>query len=107
MLSCMVFFGCGSSSVSYFEEESSSNKVIDSEENNLEDETQMQEKAEMTDTIFVFVCGCVQSPGVYELQMNARIFDAVSSVLQSNTTMQLFDGTSEAELIQTVRRAAP
>ena len=41
------------------------------------------------------------------IAMNARIFDAVSSVLQSNTTMQLFDGTSEAELIQTVRRAAP
>ena len=37
------------------------------------------------------------------IAMNARIFDAVSSVLQSNTTMQLFDGTSEAELIQTVR----
>ena len=76
---CMVFFGCGSSSVSYFEEESSSNKVIDSEEKNLEDETQMQEKVEVTDTIFVFVCGCVQSPGVYELQMNARIFDAIDA----------------------------
>ena len=51
---CMVFFGCGSSSVSYFEEESSSNEVIDSEEKKLEDETQMQEKVEVTDTIFVF-----------------------------------------------------
>ena len=76
---CMVFFGCGSSSVSYFEEESSSNEVIDSEEKKLEDETQMQEKVEVTDTIFVFVCGCVQSPGVYELQMNARIFDAIDA----------------------------
>lgn len=78
---CMVFFGCGSSSVSYFESESSVDEMMDSEEKAAkealaEDEIQKQEK---TDSIFVFVCGCVQCPGVYELQTNARIFDAIDA----------------------------
>lgn len=40
-----------------------------------EAQTEPQEEA----TVFVYVCGAVESPGVYELDSDARVFDAIRS----------------------------
>ena len=47
-------------------------------EESLEESLEGSEKAEEEEkTIVVYVCGCVKSPGVYELPKDARVSDAV------------------------------
>ena len=82
----IVFFffaGCGSA---------------DTEENGVEEITLTDEETEeaaenaetsenngkeqintVEQTVFVYVCGAVESPGVYELRADARVFEAISS----------------------------
>ena len=78
---CMVFFGCGRTSTAYFEEEEdSSSEAVDCEEEQGTDGTvELQEDTEKIERLCVFVCGCVQSPGVYELPEESRIVDAVNA----------------------------
>lgn len=42
-------------------------------ENNGEEQTNTADQ-----TVFVYVCGAVESPGVYELRADARVFEAIS-----------------------------
>lgn len=60
--------------------------LSDEEETLTEPDTEeVQEKSENTQTesssqhIYVYVCGAVESPGVYELECGARIYEAISS----------------------------
>jgi len=98
MLSIVIsfsFLGCGEKESAYFLEEA----VSASEDTNMqeikiqeriiqeegqpfdqgpleEDSTIMQETEEAV--FFVYICGAVQNPGVYELTEGSRIFEAVS-----------------------------
>lgn len=44
---------------------------------NLQDETVQETAAQ--DQVYVYVCGCVQDPGVYLLDSDARIYEAVEA----------------------------
>lgn len=48
-------------------------------ENNISEEHGMeQEGEESTQQIFVYVCGAVNSPGVYELKAGSRLYEAIA-----------------------------
>ena len=51
------------------------------EESFLETEQarQMEEKTEVSSAIYVYVCGAVQMPGVYELQDGMRVYEALTA----------------------------
>ncbi len=90
ILSLMVFLaGCGGNETVY--EISSSadelSSVISEESSRETDEAQAQtEKADESDsandddkTIYVYICGAVKNPGVYELPMESRLFQAIEA----------------------------
>lgn len=75
MTTCMVFFGCGSKEKAYYTDEEIFKET--------EADTQVADvdvKASVSDNdppICVYICGEVNSPGVYELPAGSRIFDVV------------------------------
>ena len=82
----IVFFffaGCGSADT----EENGIEEITLTDEGTEEtaekDETSENNGEEQADaaeqTVFVYVCGEVRSPGVYELRADARVFEAISS----------------------------
>ena len=82
----IVFFffaGCGSADT----EENGIEEITLTDEGTEEtaekDETSENNGEEQADaaeqTVFVYVCGEVSSPGVYELRADARVFEAISS----------------------------
>lgn len=88
VLMAVIFLsGCGEST-----EEKGVEEFVLSDESQTEDGTseepdgegvsggsvQDKEAPEET-TVFVYVCGAVKSPGVYELTADSRVFDAISS----------------------------
>lgn len=58
--------------------ELSNNEEVDQKEQN-EQSTQQVATKKKSNSIFVHVCGAVKKPGVYELQSNARICDAIKA----------------------------
>lgn len=44
-----------------------------------EQERQMEEQTGVSSAIYVYVCGAVQTPGVYELQDGMRVYEAVAA----------------------------
>ncbi len=44
-----------------------------------EQERQIEEKTEASSAIYVYVCGAVQTPGVYELQDGMRVYEALAA----------------------------
>ena len=83
----IVFFffaGCGSKDA----EENGVEEIVLADDDAAEEEAGQDEASEnngeeQTDTaaqtVFVYVCGAVESPGVYELRADARVFEAISS----------------------------
>ena len=83
----IVFFffaGCGSKDA----EENGVEEIVLANDDAAEEEAGQDEASEnngeeQTDTaaqtVFVYVCGAVESPGVYELRADARVFEAISS----------------------------
>lgn len=68
--------------VSYYAYETKSNKEIDIEEQNLEiDENKVEEKSkeEKTSKIIVHVSGAVNKEGIFELEENSRVADAIEA----------------------------
>lgn len=67
---CVLFFstGCKKEQEVYFEEEQT-----DISEDPKSEETEKKE------SIFVYVCGAVQKPGVYELEADKRVCDALKA----------------------------
>lgn len=49
------------------------------EEIPLEDTVITEEQQEIKDLIYVFVCGAVKNPGVYELHQGSRAFEAIQA----------------------------
>lgn len=75
MVTCMVFFGCGTKEETLFENEKES--VENSEETS---EKIMEDSEQEYDYPFcVYVCGQVKYPGVYELPQGSRICDAIEA----------------------------
>ncbi len=73
---CLIFCGCGSSYCDEVSLEEVSEEVTDQT-----DEMAAQEPEADTGedgSIFVYVCGSVDSPGVYELPEGSRVFEALS-----------------------------
>lgn len=64
---CMLFFstGCGKEQEVYLEE------------GQKEDIPRQEEESAGQESIFVYVCGAVQKPGVYELEADRRVCDAL------------------------------
>lgn len=53
---------------------------IITDDSNVGTESEEEESLEETaDTLFVYVCGAVQNPGVYELDAAARVFQAIEA----------------------------
>lgn len=77
MLFISVPFGCGK------EEEGLELCEIEPEERQEEavdqQESEDSEETENSGSIFVFVCGQVKTPGVYELPCGSRIFEAINA----------------------------
>lgn len=59
-------------------EEASAESEAESE-NETEDEEAVREQTTQADEVCVYVCGAVQSPGVYTLEEGARLFEAIST----------------------------
>lgn len=49
------------------------------EQDNPADPSQEEPSGGMKETVFVYVCGAVNAPGVYELASDARVYEAVES----------------------------
>lgn len=68
----VVMTGCGSSSQIYLEETETTEDVCI-----LEDTEKSMEETEKF-VLYVHVCGAVLNPGVYELPMGSRIYEAIA-----------------------------
>lgn len=90
ILSVLSLFACGKENTAYFEMAEVS-QVTEMVEN-----TTATEEAKVADGIcYVYVCGAVVSPGVYELKPHDRIYQAVA----------LADGFREDAWIESVNQA--
>lgn len=78
ILSCT---GCGRNKEDDFEELTVSDVKSDGEEEFPEEAADPQKEDQEEDragqTVYVYVCGAVQAPGVYELMKNARVYEAI------------------------------
>lgn len=59
-------------------EESKDTQVSNGEEPGTTGNDQLEEESESPSSIFVYVCGAVNTPGVYELKSDARIYEAIA-----------------------------
>lgn len=80
MVSCMVFLGCKTKDdevfikadnfdTSYSTESSETDLTVEATDNHVESEA----------PYYVYVCGAVNSPGVYALSPDSRIYDAIEA----------------------------
>ena len=77
LLICMICFaGCGSREEELFEAE----VMEDIEEETItEEESAVQTKEQQNGSCYIYVCGAVKYPGVYELAMGSRVFMALQA----------------------------
>ena len=64
--------GCGKGTVAYVEEESAASECQNSEQDTTTIEVPQEQDNEI---IYVYVCGQVQSPGVYTVPEGSRVYD--------------------------------
>lgn len=72
VLFCALFLFVACGNESYFQV-----KENDSTDEILEDTQSVEEESETNAFIYVQVCGAVNAPGVFELEENARVFQAL------------------------------
>lgn len=60
------------------EEESLEELSVSAESETEEEGAVPQEEQEPAETVYVYVCGAVNAPGVYELKKDARVFEAIT-----------------------------
>lgn len=74
---CVILFvGCGGKEDELFDSEAM--EVIE-EETRMEEESLEQTKEQQNESCYVYVCGAVKYPGVYELKMGSRVFLALQA----------------------------
>ncbi len=59
-------------------EESLEELSVSAESETEEEGAVPQEEQEPAETVYVYVCGAVNAPGVYELKKDARVFEAIT-----------------------------
>ena len=64
-------------------------KAHESEESPADSQTESGK-----DTVFVYVCGAVNSPGVYQLDSDGRVFEAIGSCRRSPPGKRLLNGST-------------
>lgn len=69
----LVISGCSGKEGESLEELSVSDK-----EKTEEEQSAPEEREDPAETVYVYVCGAVNAPGVYELKKDARVFEAIS-----------------------------
>ena len=60
------------------EEESLKELSVSDKEKTEEEQAVPEEQEDPAETVYVYVCGAVNAPGVYELKKDARVFEAIS-----------------------------
>ena len=60
------------------EEESLKELSVSDKEKTEEEQAAPEEQEDPAETVYVYVCGAVNAPGVYELKKDARVFEAIS-----------------------------
>ena len=60
------------------EEESLEELSVSAERETKDEGAVTQEEQEPAETVYVYVCGAVNAPGVYELKKDARVFEAIT-----------------------------
>ena len=60
------------------DEESLEELSVSAESETEEEGAVPQEEQEPAETVYVYVCGAVNTPGVYELKKDARVFEAIT-----------------------------
>lgn len=69
----LVISGCSGKEGESLEELSVSDK-----EKTEEEKSAPEEREDPAETVYVYVCGAVNAPGVYELKKDARVFEAIN-----------------------------
>lgn len=83
VLSCLLCVGCGADEKTLFIEAETTTVDSGMEEMDIEstvsgvEQNPVETTQEETEYIIVHVCGAVQTPGVYELEIQSRVMDAV------------------------------
>ncbi len=80
-LICIAACGCGSGEISLYEDTEAVSEDQTTETGNADDSetAEPETSSETVGKIKVYVCGAVRSPGVYELDADARINDALEA----------------------------
>jgi competence protein ComEA len=78
--SISILGGCGSSKQELYMElsDNGSGSISNTSDNNLDTDTTVETQVNNeTSLIYVYVCGAVTNPGVYELEAGSRLYEAV------------------------------
>ncbi len=108
LAACLVFTGCGKKEEGSLEELSvtddkepedkpAGSEETDGEESHSQDGAVSESGEVSEETVFVYVCGAVNAPGVYELKKDARVFEAIG----------LAGGMTEEAAAEAVNQARP
>ena len=73
LAAALVAAGCAGK-----DEESLEELSVSAESETEEEGAAPQEEQEPAETVYVYVCGAVNAPGVYELKKDARVFEAIT-----------------------------
>ena len=60
----------------------------------------MPDTEDRPEKLYVHVCGYVNQPGVYELQQDSRVFEAIEAAGGMTSNCQLFLMLNQAELLK-------
>ncbi len=77
LIGVLFLAGCSSSEVSYEIKEVSSASETSEVSDDKSDEATSDEEA--SESIYVYVCGEVEAPGVYELSPGSRVYEAIEA----------------------------
>jgi len=77
---CLLAAACGEKENVYFQSETSVAETQRSEAVPETDDTQIsEENGIQTEKCFVYICGAVNTPGVYEVTQNARLYEVIEA----------------------------
>lgn len=77
---CLLAAACGEKENVYFQSETSVAETQRSESVPETDDTQIsEENGIQTEKCFVYICGAVNTPGVYEVTQNARLYEVIEA----------------------------
>lgn len=119
LMGSFLFSGCGKETL--YLETKAQQREADPSDQTAQDMEAEGEPEEETDTCFVYICGAVKQPGVYELPAGSRVYEAIAmagglekdaAVRSLNQAAQVSDGqmieilTEEEEQEQTLETVA-